>query len=243
METETTTDVVMSASITLEQLSPEALATIEEQLRPVVYEKATKDVLARLKEDNELRMAKVIDDLYQENEKRIQDNIKQWEEAEAKRRKPITGEELQQLLSQKYATFTVKIWSDGKEMEFVLRELPKYYEEMFYGKVKVVLKDAMEKLGGENLRSPSENTWDKIVGLMDLFEPAFNLMAECCAICLSPMDSSEINAEWVSKNLSSYRIVNIIKAQVELNKLRDFFSELFQGFLSGGITNPAAALL
>jgi len=232
-----------SPSITLEQLSPEALEELTFKLQPVVYQKAVEAVMEKLKLDHDLEVAKTIDKLHKNNEQKIRDYLFELEKKEAERRKPLTNQEIQQLLDQDYATFTVKLWIDGKPEEFILQELPKSCEEKFYTMTKEVLKEAVVKFSGESFKMAGDDWWDKIVGLMDVFEPALNLMVNCCVICLNPRGEKDyVTKEWVSANISSNRILNIIKAQVELNKLRDFFSELFRGFLSEGMTNPAFAL-
>ena len=56
-----------------------------------------------------------------------------------------------------------------------------------------------------------------------------DVMIGVCAICLNPFDEDEeITEDWVRKNLSATRIVKIVTAQVEANKMRDFFSLLFR---------------
>jgi hypothetical protein len=66
-------------------------------------------------------------------------------------------------------------------------------------------------------------------------------MAEGCVICLNPKGTlAWLDVKWVKDNVSSERIYNILLAQVELNKLRDFFSHLFQGYQTTTSVSQAA---
>ena len=81
----------------------------------------------------------------------------------------------------------------------------------------------------------------QIKSLMDVFEPALDAMAEGCVICLNPKGTlAWLDVAWVRENIASDRQYNILLAQVELNKLRDFFSHLFQGYQTTTSVSQAA---
>lgn len=133
---------------------------------------------------------------------------------------PPTQEELQVLLDQDYMEFKLKI---GKtKEEFTIGELTQWSE-------KRVLK-TIKKVFAENLKDLIRIDWqgsqlERINQLLDVVPGAMDAMAECCAICLDPFEErKDVTAEWVLKNISLKRMVDILSVQIEANRYRDFFS-------------------
>lgn len=226
----------MATTLSINDLPYEELTQLKLNLRKEIEP----EIRRELKEINDVELAKFKDAMRIENDKTIHEAIVKFEEEERKKRKPLTPEELKILLNQEYVEFPVTLWIEGNKRDFVIREVPGDVEDKFYKIAKNTLSRMLQEYGGMNLKvAAGEDILDKVVGLMDLYEPVQKALAECCAICLDPFaKDNEINSEWVTGNISNGRVLNILLAQVEANKMRDFFSRLFQGF-SGNVIDQA----
>lgn len=192
-----------------------------------------------LRKENDVTIALFKDEIRKNNDETFRKRMEQFEEEERKKRKPLTTDELQTLLTKEYTSFTVKI-PEGNEIHvFTLKELSQGVERELYKIVKESLTVLAQESGGISLRSIEGDILENIVGLMDVFIPMQDVLVKCCTLCLNPPKGEErkpifdwLTENWVRDNLSNYRITTIILAQVEVNKMRDFFSILFQGFQS-----------
>jgi hypothetical protein len=172
----------------------------------------------------------------------VQKLFAKWQEEQ----KPPTMEEIQRTLDQEYASIKVELFvkvaneDTPQKREFTLRELPQAVERKFYRQFVQRMKDKapqLQALAQRNMDQPFE----KVLGdFMDTIDGAFDVMAEAVAIVLDPYnEDKEITAAWVAGNISSNRQYSIIQAQMEVNKLRDFFSRVFQsGNKVGTMTKP-----
>ena len=171
-----------------------------------------------------------------ENEEALQVVINEFK----KEQKPPSEDEIRKLLSQEYLTFDVEVpWesanSADRTRKFVIRELPQSVEKKFYRKFKMELIPRASDLGALSFDMLGGDAGKKIVTLLETLDPAFDLMADAVVMVLNPREKeTEITRDWVQENLSSYRQWNIIYAQVQINRLRDFFSQLSRG--SKGMT-------
>lgn len=157
--------------------------------------------------------------------------VKEYQE----KQKPLTAEDIQKMLDQEYAEVTVPLMVNAENQDmpqkrtFVIRELPQAVEKQFYRQFVKTVKEkssTFAALAQRNMDQPFETA---LVDFMESFEGAFDLMSEAVAIILNPFGKdSEITPVWVSKNIASNRQYSIIMAQTEVNKLRDFFSRVFQ---------------
>jgi hypothetical protein len=212
-----------------------------------VTDQIRQDIEKEVKELYQAKFAKEISDYRQElnaqNEKAITQAIDEFKKSQ----QPPTEEEIRTLLSQEYLTFTVKIMMEDKdtgkekEREFVIRELPQKMEKAFYKQFKDRLLPRAQEFGELTFELLGGDVGKKITSLLETFEPTFDLMAEACSMILDPKKKESIDAQWVQDNLSSYRQWNIIYAQMQVNRLRDFFSQLSRGS-KGMMTNPGAAI-
>jgi hypothetical protein len=232
------------SDVTIEQLSPSALQTLHAQVRASIEED--------LKKDNAVSLAKFKDELRQNNDLEIQAAIKQFEENEAKARQPLTPAEITTLLNQEYASFTFKViakTSDQdpeRQIEFTLSELPQKVEKKFYSMVTKTLERFAKEFTADSFKFADDKAdlADKIFQIAQIFEPSLDLLAEACVLCLNPRNKqSWLTKDWIQDNFSSNRIFQIVKAQVEVNKLRSFLSEVFQGLSSKNPWNQADAQL
>lgn len=210
------------------QVPTEVLSALETELRKVDAIERTKD-LAKLKEENTIALTKAVESKF--------DDFKKSQE-------PLKPEEIQQMLSQDYVTFKVKVpWlGEGDteaEKEFTIRELPQSAEKKFYQTAKKELLNKVSELAALDFKVIDGDVMQQITGLMEIFEPVFDVLADACVISLNPRGKdSRVDRKWVQDNLTSYRILAVVNAQIEVNKLRDFFSQLFR--TSNGFTtkNP-----
>jgi len=165
-------------------------------------------------------------------QKGVQELFDKWQEAQ----KPPTKEQIEQLVKQEYATFTIELQVEDPEKEdeftprtFVLRELPQTVEEEFYEIFKKQLQGHMGEINALAQKTMGNTPEEKLKAVLELGTGGFKVMAELVKIILNPRGRKrDITVKWVQDNVSSMRQWNIIQAQVEANKLRDFFSKLSQ---------------
>lgn len=224
----------------MENVAVEPQSALSEE---ALYEKIKEGVRKELEPEYSAKLAKDIADyraqLTVENERAINQALDEFKKSMA----PPTTEEIQKLLDQEYATFKIKLFYNDAEKEFVIKELPQKFEKQFYRSLKEKLIPLASSLGSlmfQLTEAAQDNDGvKKITALLESFEPTFDLLAEACAISLDPGTRLGIDAAWVQDNLSSWRIWNIVLAQVNVNRLRDFFYQLFQGSQIPGTINRA----
>jgi len=153
--------------------------------------------------------------------------------------KPLTKEAIQTLVDQEYAEIAIKLPitsdTDGslQYQTFVVRELPQSIERKFYRQFKDRVKDKGSQLAAFAQKSQEESFEKTIINFLETFDGAFDILTDAVAIILNPfgkikdMNGKNIDPEWVGNNVSSNRCYSIILAQVEVNRLRDFFSRVF----------------
>jgi hypothetical protein len=153
-----------------------------------------------------------------------------WKEEQ----KPPSHDDIQLLLGQEYETFTLKLDSmdaSGEEQSemFTIRELPQAAEKKFYRqfKDKILSKaGALEAFTQAGIDKPFE---EKAKAFLDLFEDSFDMLADAVVIVLNPFNKKQlITRDWVQNNISSNRQWQMVEAQIQVNKLKDFFSRLSQ---------------
>lgn len=176
------------------------------------------------------KLAKKSHELDEENNRIIGRAIEEWNANQ--KNKQLTPEQLEKLLSQEYVTFPVKVMctddsGEMKERTFTLVELPQAVEKKFYKMFKDKVKPHIARLA-ELVREVEGGKMDgKIETILELFDPAFDMLAAATAIVLNPYGKQkDVDEKWCAENLSSIRMWNIISAQEQINKLRSFFSRL-----------------
>jgi hypothetical protein len=202
---------------------------------PIVDE-VRKTVTTEMQAEYEARFAKEIvefkEKLEGENKIAIDAAIADFKKSQ----QPPSPEEITTLLNQEYLKFKVTVpWdepADGSEgeadatREFVIQELPQKTEKKFYKMFKEVLIPRAEDIAAITFELLEGDAGKKIIAVLETFDPTFDLMAETCVMILDPKGKNSITMQWIQNNISSYRQWNIIYAQVEVNRLRDFFSQL-----------------
>jgi hypothetical protein len=143
-----------------------------------------------------------------------------------KKLKPPTQEEIQKLLNQELMEFTVTVGGTEKR-KFTIVELPQAVEKKMVRVIRDRLVPIATEISALTMNLLQGDAADKLVKLMSTFEPALGVMTDLCVIVLNPYgDDKEVTLEWVEKNLTSQRILSIVVAQFECNRMRDFFSQL-----------------
>jgi hypothetical protein len=199
---------------------------VAQKIIPILAKKANE--LAELNKAKELQ--KFIEELRGANEVTLKKEIAKIQENS----KPPDPKELERLLTQEYQEFKVKILVGVKqvEREFVIHELPQKMEKKFIKEI--------QKTIGPKLQEAITSQWsgssvlDNIQRVIDTLPEAMDMMAECCAIALDPYKEEGITAEWVRDNMSSYRIMNVIQAQLTAGRVRDFISAVSRNIPSMG---------
>jgi hypothetical protein len=213
-------------------------AGIAEQLRA--------EIKAEYEQRYEIWKTKDLAALREEQDGKIQEEVqklfKKWEAEQ----KPPSLEEIKTLLDQEYTEVQIKIpvpeAEDGqpKEMSFTIRELPQSVERKFYKQFKEnVIKKGPEiaAFAQRNMDQPFEK---QVTAFLETFDGAFDILAEAVTLIINPFGKKTgITKEWVADHISSNRQYSIILAQVEVNRLRDFFSRIFaSGQRAGTMLTP-----
>jgi hypothetical protein len=178
-----------------------------------------------------------------ENDQALQKVIEEFKASQ----KPPSEEDVRKLLSQEYLTFEVVLpWEDETETStaqtrtFVIRELPQSVEKKFYRQFKEQLIPRASEIGGLAFAEVDGDVAKRLKSILEAIDPAFDLMAEAVTMILNPRGKDKIvTKDWIQDNISSYRQWNIIYAQIQINRLRDFFSQISRG--SKGMTILGAA--
>jgi len=187
------------------------------------------EIRKKLQEEYDSRLEseikKISARMQEENTKIVQEALERYR----KEMTPPTSEDIQKLLEQEYLEFKVDVRVGGTSKNFVIRELPQKVEKRMFKKIKDVLVPFSSELESVKMNLLDGDPAKKIVQLMNTFEPIFELMVSVAAITLNPFGEEEgINEEWISEHLSSTRIMHVVNAQMEANRMRDFFSLLSQ---------------
>jgi hypothetical protein len=182
-------------------------------------------------EDNKLQMTQLATTIREENKKTIDDAI-----AELKSNmKPPSPEDIQKLLEQELLEFTMKIPLVGDEKEthrtFVIRELPQVIEKKLLRVAKTRLVPLATEISSLTMNLLEGDAAQKIVDLMNAFEPVLDAMADMVVTILDPYEKNkEIDVEWVQNHMTTQKIATVVIAQFECNRLRDFLSLASKGF-------------
>lgn len=189
--------------------------------------------------------AKELADLEEKQNQSITEELKKIYQKIQDEQKPLTKETIQTLVDQEYAEIPIKIpviTEDGssKTETFILRELPQAIERKFYRQFKDRVKNKGSELAAFSQKAKDESFEKQIVSFLETFDGAFDILVDAVVLILNPFGKrADINAEWVANNISSNRAYSIILAQVEVNRLRDFFSRVFaNGQRAGMILTP-----
>lgn len=203
-----------------------AQGVVEEQDRVDVENRIRMELKNEYDSRLQEEIQKISSEMQKENERIVKDAIERFRREMA----PPSEQDIQKLLDQEYMEFTIKVkGEEGKEKSFVLKELPIAVEKKIYAKVKKILIPFAEELSALSMNLLEGDAAKKIVQLMNTFDPLLDVMVSICTICLNPFEEDEeVTEEWVRKHLGSTRIVKIVSAQMEANKMRDFFSLLFR---------------
>lgn len=219
------------------------MATTEAPVLELNAEELERKIRAEVKADYEGRLAawkaKELADLEDEQRNVIAEELQKLQQKIQEEQKPLTKEAIQQLVDQEYAEIAIKLpvtrEDDGSTQyqTFVVRELPQAIERKFYRQFKDRVKDKGNQLGAFAQKSQEEPFEKTIISFLETFDGAFDILTDAVSIILNPFGKTKdvngkvIDSEWVSLNVSSNRCYSIILAQVEVNKLRDFFSRVF----------------
>lgn len=204
-----------------------------------------KEVKAEFEGLFQVWQAKDLADLAEKQEATIKEEVAKLVKEYQEKQKPLNAEQIQKMLDQEYAEVQLKLSVNADEdtpqiRRFVIRELPQSVERKFYRQFVERVRDQAPKLAAFQQRSMDQPFEKVLVDFMDAFDGGFDILAGAVAIIINPFDKDkEITPEWVATHVASNRQLSIVMAQVEVNKLRDFFSQVFRtGQQAGTIINP-----
>lgn len=208
-------------------MAEETVAGTEPQVDPLLQMR--NEIRQEFESRFEVWKAKEFAALKDQNDENIQKAVAAYIDKIEQERKPLTPEEIQKLLDQDYLTFTVRLKVEGTSQDFTISELPQTAEKRFYAKFqeKMMAKaSTVAALAQQTMDRPFE---EKIRAFLEGFGDAFDILAEAVVIVLNyDGKDTTITKEWVQEHLNSWRMWQIVRAQMEVNKLRDFFSQVFQ---------------
>lgn len=173
-------------------------------------------------------------ELDKKNEAIIDEGLQKYFEQQRDQLKPPTHDEIQELLSQEYETFPVKVnyapkSGDRKDKLFTLRELPQEIEEKFYNQFKKTILAKSQELAAFAQEGMDKSFEEQARSFLELFGESFGMIAEAVTLCLNPYnEDEEVDVKWVQRNISSNRQWSIIEAQMKVNRLKDFFLRVSQ---------------
>lgn len=213
------------------ELAPEQWEIVQ-QATPWLKATLRPEVRLALDVEYAKKYAEEIDVIRNESRAAVTKQMEEWRTEQ----KPLDQTEMKTLLSQEYTTFSVKVMirEDGKTLtkDFTLVELPQATEKKFVDTAKRKLVTLIEQAAAMDWNMDL-STAQQLQMILDNAPDALDVAAELVAICLNPWGEDKvINQEWVQNNISTYRIANILIAQSEVNKYRDFFSNGFRLFRS-----------
>lgn len=189
---------------------------------PQIYNAVKSQLTAKFTTD----LADAAESLNTKMQEQLKTEIDKWKASLT----PPSQEDLQKLLSQEYLEFSIKVrTADGKERAFTIRELPQAVEKKFWRQLESTLVPRLKDLQGLKMILSEGEIEQKINNILNLFGKSFDIMAQTVALVLNPFNEEpDVTTEWVQDNISNSRQMNIIQAQVHVNRLRDFFSQVFQ---------------
>ena len=189
----------------------------------------TAAIVAEAKKARELKS--LTDQLTAENTKLIEGELQKLRDAN----KPPSQDQLNQLLSQEYITFPLKIKERGgqteREKEFTIRELPQAVELKFLKIIQKTLVPRLKEFSSIDWNAGMSNV-EKLQRVIDTVPEGMDMLADLAAIALDPYEADGINKTWVQANLSSNRIMAVIQSQVVAGRFRDFFLAVQQSIPS-----------
>src|SRR5882724_2621106 len=163
-------------------------------------EKIREEVRAELTVKFEAEYTKKIDEmqarLQEANKKQMEEVLKEWQAAQ----QPPTQEEINQLLNQEYFEFKVRLPDPDNgetEREFVIRELPQTVERLFYKRIKEHILPKLNELSDITVRLTDSDIENKLLAVIELFEPSFDILAETTSIILNPFGKNSVTPKWV----------------------------------------------
>lgn len=210
------------------------MATSEVGVGQVSVEELRKQIETEYQTRFEVWKTKELANLQEEQNRTIEEEIQKLYKKIQDEQKPLTKEEIQTLVDQEYAEIPIKVSVEGEDgerkvIDFMIRELPQSVERKFYRQFKTRLKDKGSELAAFTQVNRERPMEEQLMSFMETFDGAFDVLADAIVLILNPRGNKDwLTTEWVANNLSSNRMYSIILAQVEVNKLRDFFSRLFQ---------------
>jgi len=209
---------------------------LETELRPIIRQEYQQ--LFNFWKENELA------ELDKKKNEIIRTELAKLHEEWVKKQTPPTENDLQKILSQEYTSFKFEVQivnediDSDKEPEvktyyFMIRELPSAIERKFYNAFKTRLLDKAGEIQAVVQASMNTKFEDRLKKTLDLFEDSFEVLAEGVVMCLNPFGKKSIvTKEWVQNSISLDRQWRVIEAQIEVNRLRDFFSKISQSGLT-----------
>jgi len=201
---------------------PQDRTKIEAELRPKI-EQELEQKFAKLFEDEVAKLNKF-------NQEQISRAIDEWK----KEQKPPDPEEIQKLISQEYFEFEMALETADGKRTFTIRELPQAIEKKYYKQVKTALIPHIQEIAGLTIAlSDTQGIEEKVLKMLDTFEPLFEILSDLVTLILDPYGKEGIDKAWVQNNLSSFRMWNIVIAQDTANRVRSFFSVASKASLDG----------
>ena len=191
----------------LDEERPKLTTSIRQEFQ-VQFDASVSKKEAELQENNRLMMEQVVAEF-------------------KKSQTPPTPKEIQEVLDQEYINFPVTIrWKDGQPEEISIGELPAATERKIVKVLKEKIGPIIKQFTPGLISVLQGETEDKVSALIELIDPAGDVMVDLLVIILETHSGHTVTREQVESSLSFTRQVSILSAQLEANRLRDFFSRV-----------------
>lgn len=171
----------------------------------------------RMQEENRVMMDKVVADFRKEQT-------------------PPTHKEIQEMLDAEYISFPVQItWveettetSAGEETKetVTIGELAAANERKLLRIIKERGQPLFDQLSPALLNIVQGDATDKLSAIINLIEPGADILQDLVATILSAHSRKIVTRTMIDRSLSFNRQINVLTAQLEANRLRDFFSRV-----------------
>lgn len=225
MENELPTSEQIDAALGTEEaefnLTPEQAAIVADVLPLVVASANRKAEANKAKE-----LAKQMELLISDNKKMIEEKLEEYR----KQNTPLTPDELKTLISQEYVVFDFKMLGrrEKLEREFTIAELPVKIEKKVLDVLRKLIAEFYPKLQAAEW-STTDSWVERFEKLIGMAPDALDKIADIIAICLDPYNEEKgITGEWVGDNLTTGKMLTVLRLQVEASRYRDFLSLVSQ---------------
>lgn len=198
------------------------------QVPKEVFDQAKRLARQELQLEFDQSLKKKFQELEEQNKMAISEAIDQWK----KKQEPPTPQDIQKLLEGDAPEFKVSLKVNGESQVFTIHELPARVEKQFLRMLREELMQHMGLIAGLTVDLLKGQADDKLKTVLQAIEPVTGVISKTTSLILTNSQENgsgkEITPEQVDGSLSLTKQLQLLTAQVEANRVRDFFSYAFR---------------